>query len=455
MSGACWDTEADADTDADVDADPFVDDYVDTGWPGEDCDTGERIDSFAGALPLSPELCTDTRRVVGAGDFNGDGYDDAVFMSGEQADQDAYLVLGSPTPEDGLSRSIRWVPPQEGYEYVYMSVLQGAGVGDVDGDGYEDVLIGAYLWGSSYASQPDYALGAAFLLRGGPDGTFSDSAKVEGDAWSYLGQVVTAAGDIDGDGLRDMMIASSEAVYVALGNPEGELSLAEEYVGAGSLPGATLSDVDLNGDGLPDTVLLSSTEVWVLAGDGTTTPRTSADAVWTGLTTAERRGVTLASAGDVNADGFSDVLLGSPESDSEAGAAFLVLGSSQPQDLTQADMAKFSGESVGDQAGFDVSSVGDIDGDGFDDFAIGAPMKSVCSTSGGAVYVLYGAASPGAEGLGDATRLVDGTRNGLLGGTLDAAGDVDGDGIPDFLVARSSNWSNLLPSAYLILGSSF
>lgn len=305
------------------------------------------------------------------------------------------------------------------------------------------------MWGSSYASQPDYMLGAVFLLRGNPDGSFSDYVKVEGDPLSYLGREVAAAGDIDGDGLPDMLIASRDAVYLALGNAAGDLALDQEYPGAVATSGLLVGDVDVNGDGFPDVVLGASGEVWVMAGDGTTVAG-GADAVWSGLTTA-----ALASAGDVNADGFSDVLLGSPESDSEAGAAFLVLGSSQPQDLTEADMAKFSGESVGDQAGFDVSSVGDIEGDGFDDFAIGAPMKSVCSTSGGAVYVLYGATSPGAEGLGDATRLVDGTRNGLLGGALDGAGDVDGDGAPEFLVARLSNWSNLLPSAYLILGRSF
>jgi hypothetical protein len=167
----------------------------------------------------------------------------------------------------------------------------------------------------------------------------------------------------------------------------------------------------------------------------------------------------VAGAGDVDGDGFDDLLIGAGLSDTVAycaGSAYLMLGAARPADrsLARAD-ATFLGEAYFDKAGFSVAGVGDTDGDGFADMAIGAPTRSPSLAYSGAVYLVRGGASLAGGSLVLADAALAGTADHDQAGlSVAGAGDVDGDGLADFLVGAP--WASLPVSraggAWLVLG---
>jgi hypothetical protein len=223
--------------------------------------------------------------------------------------------------------------------------------GDIDGDGIEDVIVGA-PWENSYA----YQAGAAYLLLGPVTGMVDLSladAKLVGEDGSnpWAGESV-ATGDVDGDGVEDILI----------GAPFGSVSGTSWWGVAYLVLGPVSGEVDLSG----------------------------ADAKLEG----ERRSETGESVatGDVDGDAVDDVLVGAPNEHAGgygAGAAYIVLGPvSGMVDLSLAD-AKLVGENASDYAGTSLAA-GDIDGDGFDDVLLGASDNDAGGSAAGAVYLLYG-----------------------------------------------------------------
>jgi hypothetical protein len=118
----------------------------------------------------------------------------------------------------------------------------------------------------------------------------------------------------------------------------------------------------------------------------------AANATFSGEAAYDDAGDSVSGAGDVDGDGFDDLLVGARYNDAngiDAGAAYLVLGSATPGDLTlSAADAKYSGEAAYDYAGYSVSGAGDVDGDGLDDLVVGAYGDDAGGASAGAAYLV-------------------------------------------------------------------
>jgi hypothetical protein len=352
-----------------------------------------------------------------------------------------------------LSRADAQYTGEASGDYAGYSV---AGAGDVNADGYADILVGA-----NFNSDGGRHAGEAYLVLGGPFPTSSSlsaadtqyTGEAPGDA---AGNFVAGAGDVDGDGYSDVLVSALgpgyEGVsYLVLGSPapaSASLAAADvEYTGVAPGDGAGLaagaSDVD--GDGYGDILVGAGGDddagsdagaVYLLLGStsGTAPSLSAADAKYTGeaMTDVAR---TVAGAGDVNGDGYADALIGAYHNDAggfDAGAAYVVLGGTSPSSasLSTADM-KYTGEGFRDEAGRLLAAAGDVDGDGYGDILIGS--------LGSTTYLVLGRdSSPASQSLSVAdakyTAEVVGPRSGSVF-SLAGAGDVDSDGYGDVLVA--------------------
>jgi hypothetical protein len=365
--------------------------------------------------------------VASVGDVNGDGYAD--FLIGP------HLYLGSAAPSaaawNGPSSSDRIdLTSPDGVDANFAVTLASAG--DVNGDGYADFLIGAAF---AKTNPGLVAEGAAYLYFGSAlptaaawNGTSPleriDLASPDGPGGEF-GASVASAGDIDGDGFADFLVGAPDA------NGGTAQGVAHVYLGS-----ATPRTVAWNGS-------TPTLRIDVASPDG-------------------RAGVfgdSVASAGDVNGDGYADFLVGATGMAAEPGMAHMYFGSRTPSatswngasasnriDLTSPD---------GANAHFGVvSSASDVNGDGYDDFLIGAVGAS---SNSGAAHIYFGAATLSADvwnGLAPMNRIdltdPDGT-NAALGTSVASAGDVNRDGYADFLVGAYNASGG--GAAHLYLGS--
>jgi hypothetical protein len=168
-------------------------------------------------------------------------------------------------------------------------------------------------------------------------------------------------------------------------------------------------------------------------------------------------GAAVATAGDVNKDGFDDVLLGAPAAgENGAGRAYVIYGRAKSAKVTLKALPAKSSERTffgfdgadGDGLGNSVAGIGDLNGDGFSDFAVAASTAAPA----GAVYVLYGGALSGSTALAGLSPQGGVTLSGdtvAIGALIGRAGDVNGDGIPDLLVSGASDNGRV----YAVLGS--
>jgi uncharacterized repeat protein (TIGR01451 family) len=375
------------------------------------------------------------RDVAGAGDVNGDGYDDFLIgASGYDAPGPmtqtgkVYLLLGRRLANWGKNFDLAndadaSFVGEAAYDHAGYAL---AGVGDVDGDGYDDFLVGAYQNDESAQDA-----GKVYLFLGCQDADWGQDVSLASADASFLGEAtfdeagisVAGAGDVNGDGLHDFLIGSStQKAYLFLGQAAANwgqgVSVTSADVNFNDASGhAVVAGAgDVNGDGLDDFLVGAilddeggdnAGKVYLLFGRETADWESDlanyADASFYGVGDHESAGCALSGAGDVNHDAYDDFLVGAYQSDlagghTGPGRAYLVLGHPdgwhRGTDLADADTARdiwaFDGEVVGDEAGSDVAGGGDVNGDGFADLMVGAPENADTNTSAGKAYLVLG-----------------------------------------------------------------
>ena len=423
-------------------------------------------------------------------DLDGDGFDDP-----EDCDDDNALVHPEAVERlNGIDDNCDGVVDRmsldradvtlEGSQHLDQAGWPIAGVGDMNGDGFPEVVIGAF--GADTAGTGS---GGVFLMYGSSDRVSSGALVDTGpffageSAGSQAGTGASAAGDVNGDGYDDLAIGAFNygadlrgAVYLVQGGADRleDRSLADAEVRLEGEPGmwlgfATAAAGDVNGDGYADVVagaIAAKTDgvqgggALVMLGSETGFQSGSAldQGVWLwSKKPMELAGSSVAGPVDFNGDGFDDVVVGATGMTGSAGKVYFVSGAElNDRDLDDADWT-FTGNS-GALAGWSIASLGDVDEDGYDEMLIGAPAdtEETGLSEAGATYLIKGSAEPLASlGSEDADLVLTGeTPEDWAGGIVSGAGDVNGDGQYDILVGAAGAHSNgaYSGSSYLVLG---
>jgi hypothetical protein len=448
------------------------------------------------------------RSVSGAGDVNGDGLADLV-IGAHQADPNSensgasYVVFGKAT---GTAIELTDVTTGSGGFVIRgvtsndVSGISVAGAGDVNGDGLSDVVIGANSAGGDN--------GAGYVVFGKTGGSavelsdvvegiggFVIKGAVSGD---LAGGDVAGAGDVNGDGLSDLLVGANGADdgthYVVFGKSDTDpVELSDVNDGAGGfrivasqpadfLGYAASGAGDVDGDGLADVVIgtsgrdSSTGAAYVVFGKSEDTAPVELETVAggvggfviNGIDVNDAAGVSVSSAGDLDGDGLSDVLIGANGVSSLTGAGYVVFGkgSGTAVDLTAVASGNggfvINGVDEGDTVGFEVSNAGDVDGDGLADLVLGGPLASPNGGASGVSYVVFGRDAGPIEldvvGGGTGGFVVHGEAAGdRLGRGVAAAGDVNGDGYGDLIAGAYQADENGPDSgtSYVIFGGDF
>ncbi len=439
--------------------------------------------------------------VAAAGDVNGDGFADVIVgarnydrtLSDEGA---AFVFLGSALGITGSS-------PADAYAGLHSdqaSAHLGASVaaaGDVNGDGFGDVIVGAPAYGASQAEG-----GAAFVFLGSAAGFGGSSpadaaAVIQCDqAGAEVGTSVAAAGDVNGDGFADVVIGAGGyddveidggAAFIFLGSAAGitgsftadaDSVIQSDQSGAG-LGSAVASAGDVNADGYADVIVgaplfghgdsdqgptpYGAAFVFLGSAAGITASSPANASATIGLDQADADlGASVASAGDVNGDGFADVVVGAPyynQGEADEGLALVILGSTTgiAAELTADADATIEPDQAGARLGASVASAGDVNGDGFSDFIVGAPFYDDGETDEGAAFVFLGspAGITACATAGAAAAIESNQADAQLGNAVASAGDVNGDGFADIVIGahRYDDGESNEGAAFVFLGS--
>jgi hypothetical protein len=388
--------------------------------------------------------------VATAGDVNGDGHSDVLVgaYGNNSYTGKAYLYLGG---ADGPEATSSWSATGEATLDVFG--VSAATAGDVNGDGYSDVIIGAVGY-SSYT-------GKAFLYLGGASGlTASASWTAVGEAASdRFGYSVATAGDVNGDGYSDVIIGAygndsyRGKVYIYLGG-SGGLAANASWTATGEVASSAFgysvaTAGDVNGDGYSDVIVgdyyrSSSTGMAFLYLGGANGPEATPSWTATGEATNNYFGYSVATAGDVNGDGYSDIIIGAPNHNGFIGQARLYLGGTGGPPAIASWTA--TGEAASERFGRSVATAGDVNGDGYSDVIIGA--NSYSSYTGKAYLYPGGPAGLSASASWNATGEA---ASDEFGECVATAGDVNGDGYSDVIVGAHGNNGNT-GKVYLYLG---
>ena len=404
--------------------------------------------TYANRLERNRSFTQFGRAVAGAGDLNGDGYSDVVvgahnYNNVVTDDGAAFVYYGGPS---GISGGLNAAPDVQLFGDPIADASLGWSVGcagDLNGDGYSELAVGAYKSNNGQSEEGLVHLyyGSATGVAATPDVVLESN---QADAW--FGRAVGTAGDLDGDGYSELVVGAPHwtsgqplegAVFIYYGGPAMISAPQDQRIERNS-SGANLGECvitagDLNGDGISELVMGAP-----LYGNGgaafvhegrTIAVSNSPSDFHDGIVAGEARGSTVATAGDVNGDGYTDVLIGAPSAAS-GGVLHVFYGTSTG--LPAAPDLSITGASVGASPGFatDACTAGDVNGDGYADVIAGAPASGP-----GRALVFMG--SPGGLASSPAVTLTHAI--GQFGRSVSSAGDIDSDGYGDVIVGSNGN----------------
>lgn len=430
--------------------------------------------------------------IAGIDDINGDGLSD-VLIGAYIADPngvgfagEAYVVFGQ---SGGLGPVVDLESLDgtngftiDGYVFDGRLGLSVAGLGDIDGDGLSDVLVGSDS-AEAYVIYSNTSF-AARIDAAGLDGT--DGTKLQGGSTFE----VNDAGDFNGDGVDDFLVGGGGRATVIYGQSQS-LGSTFDFSNLDASSGFTLYGAsgwkadgvgDINGDGIDDIAVSNlGSAVYVVYGDDARGGPSLNVAQLDGtngfklspVENGDYFGTAASGIGDFNGDGFDDFVVGAssagPEEPRGAGDSYLIFGSDQgfPADLNVANFngsngIVLSGVDAADEAGQAAAGVGDVNGDGFADVLIGAEYGDEGGRSSGESYLVFGTSAVivAALDLG----ALDGTdgfvfkgvdRGDLSGHAVAGAGDTNGDGVDDLLISAyfaDPNFVYNSGESYLVYG---
>ncbi len=479
-------------------------DGIDNDCSGDSPECGvEGVLSTSDAdITLTGESSSDYMGGYGAmdtADFDGDGYDDLVLGAyghdTPSSSAGAVYVFYGPledTALGGADAGSKLSPPSSSYgQYMGRSVRNA---GDVNGDGYDDLVAGGYYTYGGYTSG-SYT-GAGYLLYGSASGfdateTTSDHATFWGETSSqYFGGTVATLGDMNGDGYAEVGFGAygnddnetnGGSIYVFLGSSEeysgsydaeeADFTIQGDYYNyLGYYYGHSVSAGDVDGDGYSDALIgvpnYSSSDSFAGYGgaylfygsssapSGEIRASEGADAIFQGSNYADYFGRTTLVA-DLTGDGYDEVIIG--EYYSTNGDVWVFQGGSTAMSgwyyANSDEFASFEGEASSDYFGYAIET-GDWNDDGAADLGIGAPYADPGgNSSAGTYYVFHGSVVAGGYDGGDAHAMINGASSSNYLGHYDSAasGDLDGDGIDDVIV-NSYQASSYAGQTYVFFG---
>ena len=379
-----------------------------------------------------------------------------------------------------------------------------SGAGDVNGDGYADFIIGTY----NASPLERINAGESYLVFGKKSGltdidlrnlTLTQGIKIIGATQGdKSGNAVSSAGDVNGDGYDDVIIAATKKSYLIFGKRYGltNIDIKNLIISQGiTIIGSNIKDTigwsvssagDVNKDGYDDLIIgshyenilghNSAGESYLIFGKKNLT---DIDLVYLfppqgikiqGSNTNDESGCSVSSAGDVNNDGYNDIIIGAryatPLERTNAGESYLIFGKSNGfagitlKNLALPQGIKILGANSGDNSGWAVSGAGDVNNDGYDDIIIGARYANPLErTNAGVTYLIFGKSDGFTNldlrnlALPQGIKILGANSGDNSGWAVSGAGDVNNDGYDDIIIgATGAPAGTLKGETYLIFG---